>query len=60
MQNSELHTHGFVTPICMACYRNAHIIKALTGVEHYPIESALPSKFGVPPTCNDAHCTVAS
>ncbi|ROO26827.1 Alcaligin biosynthesis enzyme [Salinisphaera orenii MK-B5] len=39
VQNAEIHTHGFVTPdLGMACYRNACILRALTGVEHYPIE----------------------
>lgn len=51
VQNAELHTHGFVTPdLGMACYRNAHIIKALTGVEHYPVEERIAfQEFGVPP-----------
>jgi lysine N6-hydroxylase len=51
VQNAELHTHGFVTPdLGMACYRNAHIIKAITGVEHYPIEARVAfQEFGVPP-----------
>lgn len=51
VQNAELHTHGFVTPdLGMACYRNAHILKALTGVEHYPIEERIAfQEFGVPP-----------
>jgi lysine N6-hydroxylase len=51
VQNAELHTHGFVTPdLGMACYRNAHIIKALTGVEHYPIEERIAfQEFGIPP-----------
>lgn len=39
VQNAELHTHGFVTPdLGMACYRNASIIRAITGCEIYPIE----------------------
>ena len=50
VQNAELHTHGFATPdLGMACYRNAHIIKAITGVEHYPIEERIAfQEFGVP------------
>lgn len=50
VQNVELHTHGFVAPdLGMACYRNAHIIKAMTGVEHYPIEERIAfQQFGVP------------
>ncbi|MCW3464211.1 lysine N(6)-hydroxylase/L-ornithine N(5)-oxygenase family protein [Chitinophaga nivalis] len=42
VQNAELHTHGFVTPdLGMGCYRNAWIIKALTGKEIYPIEQRI-------------------
>lgn len=42
VQNVELHTHGFVTPdLGMACYRNAWLIKELTGIEHYPIENKI-------------------
>ncbi len=51
VQNAALHTHGFTTPdLGMACHRNAHLIKALTGVEHYPIEERIAfQEFGVPP-----------
>lgn len=51
VQNAEIHTHGFVTPdLGMACYRNACILKALTGVEHYAIERRIAfQRFGVPP-----------
>ena len=50
VQNAELHTHGFVAPdLGMACYRNAHIIKAITGVEHYAIEENIAfQEFGAP------------
>jgi len=50
VQNVELHTHGFVTPdLGMACYRNAWLIKEITGVEHYPIESKIAfQQFAVP------------
>ena len=42
VQNAELHTHGFVTPdLGMACYRNSVLLKELTGIEHYPIESKI-------------------
>ncbi|MBL6447828.1 lysine N(6)-hydroxylase/L-ornithine N(5)-oxygenase family protein [Fulvivirga sp. 29W222] len=49
VQNAELHTHGFVTPdLGMACYRNSHIIKSLTGKDHYPIEQRIAfQQFGV-------------
>ncbi len=40
VQNAELHTHGFVSPdLGMVCYRNSHIIREITGIEHYPIET---------------------
>ncbi|PHS10380.1 MAG: alcaligin biosynthesis protein [Kordia sp.] len=39
IQNAELHTHGFVSPdLGMVCYKNAQIVKYLTGKEYYPIE----------------------
>ncbi|HAS47274.1 MAG TPA: alcaligin biosynthesis protein [Microscillaceae bacterium] len=49
VQNAELHTHGFVTPdLGMGCYRNAYIIKEMTGVEHYPVERKIAfQQFGV-------------
>ncbi|TGD57023.1 lysine N(6)-hydroxylase/L-ornithine N(5)-oxygenase family protein [Flavobacterium humi] len=49
VQNAELHTHGFVTPdLGMACYRNSYIIRELTGVEHYPIETRIAfQQFGI-------------
>ncbi|MCG2580335.1 MAG: lysine N(6)-hydroxylase/L-ornithine N(5)-oxygenase family protein [Marinobacter sp.] len=50
VQNAELHTHGFVTPdLGMACYRNAWILRELTGREPYAIEQAIAfQQFGVP------------
>ncbi|MDX1755927.1 MAG: lysine N(6)-hydroxylase/L-ornithine N(5)-oxygenase family protein [Marinobacter sp.] len=50
VQNAELHTHGFVTPdLGMACYRNAWILRELTGREPYPIERTIAFQdFGVP------------
>ncbi|MDR6763691.1 lysine N6-hydroxylase [Flavobacterium sp. 2755] len=52
VQNAELHTHGFVTPdLGMACYRNSYIIKEITGVEHYAVETKIAfQEFGVPAT----------
>lgn len=42
VQNTELHTHGFVTPdLGMACYRNSIILQAITGREIYPIEKQI-------------------
>jgi lysine N6-hydroxylase len=50
VQNVGLHTHGFVTPdLGMVCYRNACIIKAVTGKEHYPIEQSIAfQQFSAP------------
>ena len=50
VQNAELHTHGFVTPdLGMAAYRNACIIRAVTGREVYPVERGIAfQRFGVP------------
>lgn len=49
VQNAELHTHGFVTPdLGMGCYRNAYIIREITGKDHYPIEQKIAfQQFGV-------------
>ncbi|KRD12444.1 alcaligin biosynthesis protein [Flavobacterium sp. Root901] len=50
VQNAELHTHGFVTPdLGMACYRNSYIIKEITGIEYYAVETKIAfQEFGVP------------
>lgn len=50
VQNAELHTHGFVAPdLGMASYRNACIIRAMTGREVYPIEKRVAfQRFGAP------------
>jgi lysine N6-hydroxylase len=50
VQNAELHTHGFVTPdLGMACYRNSYIIREITGIEYYPVETKIAfQEFGVP------------
>lgn len=40
VQNAGCHSHGVTNPdLGMACYRNACIIRALTGTEFYPIET---------------------
>lgn len=42
VQNGELHTHGFTAPdLGMGCYRNAYIIKEMTGKEYYPVEKRI-------------------
>ncbi|MDV6319446.1 lysine N(6)-hydroxylase/L-ornithine N(5)-oxygenase family protein [Chromohalobacter sp. HP20-39] len=50
VQNAERHTHGLAAPdLGMACYRNACIIRELTGAEHYPIERRIAFQtFGAP------------
>lgn len=51
VQNVGLNTHGFVTPdLGMVCYRNSAIIRALTGVEHYPIERSIAFQQFAAPT----------
>ncbi|ASP37546.1 alcaligin biosynthesis protein [Bacterioplanes sanyensis] len=62
VQNLELNTHGFVTPdLGMACYRNSWLVRAITGVEHYPIEQriafqdfTIPSDWQLPAHNNAA------
>jgi lysine N6-hydroxylase len=40
VQNAGCHSHGVTNPdLGLACHRNACIIRALTGVEYYPIET---------------------
>lgn len=42
LQNADLPTHGISSPdLGMACYRNAIILREITGVEHYPVESRI-------------------
>lgn len=42
VQNAELHTHGFTAPdLGMGCYRNAYIIREMTGRDYYPIENRI-------------------
>ncbi|WP_271911798.1 lysine N(6)-hydroxylase/L-ornithine N(5)-oxygenase family protein [Vreelandella alkaliphila] len=50
VQNAELHTHSLVAPdLGMGPYRNACIIRALTGREVYPIEKRIAYQhFGAP------------
>ncbi|HEU4460560.1 MAG TPA: SidA/IucD/PvdA family monooxygenase [Methylibium sp.] len=40
VQNAGFHSHGATNPdLGLACHRNACIIRALTGVEHYRVET---------------------
>ncbi|MDN3522209.1 lysine N(6)-hydroxylase/L-ornithine N(5)-oxygenase family protein [Halomonas ramblicola] len=50
VQNAELHTHSLVAPdLGMGPYRNACIIRALTGKEIYPVERRIAyQRFGAP------------
>lgn len=49
VQNGELHTHGFCAPdLGMGAYRNASLIREMTGREVYPIEQKIAfQQFGV-------------
>ena len=49
VQNAELHTHGFTAPdLGMGCYRNAYIIKEMTGKYYYPLEQKIAfQQFGI-------------
>lgn len=50
VQNGGLHSHGLSNPeLGLACYRNSCLIRELTGVEHYPVETGFAlQSFGVP------------
>ncbi|PTT88830.1 alcaligin biosynthesis protein [Pelomonas sp. HMWF004] len=50
VQNGGLHSHGLSNPeLGLACYRNSCLIRELTGVAHYPIETGFAlQSFGVP------------
>lgn len=50
VQNGGLHSHGLSNPeLGLACYRNSCLIRELTGVAHYPIETGIAlQSFGVP------------
>lgn len=52
VQNAGLYSHGLTNPdLGMSCYRNSCILRALTGVEHYPIERRIALQdFSVPDT----------
>lgn len=52
VQNVGLHTHGLATPdLGMACYRNACILRSLTGRDVYPVETRIAfQQFGLPET----------
>jgi len=55
VQNAEHHTHGFTAPdLGMACYRNAYIIKELTGKAHYRLEPRIAfQQFAAPEAAID-------
>jgi lysine N6-hydroxylase len=50
VQNAGLHGHGLTSPdLGMSCLRNARLIRALTGVEYYPVEKKIALQDFVPP-----------
>lgn len=50
VQNAGLHSHGLSNPdLGMSAYRNAVLIRALTGVEHYRIERRTALQDFAPP-----------
>jgi lysine N6-hydroxylase len=55
VQNAELHTHGLSSPdLGMACYRNARLIRSISGVEHYPVEQRIAfQQFTAPDSLPD-------
>ncbi len=58
VQNAGLRSHGLTSPdLGMGCYRNACIIRALTGIEHYPIERRIAFQtFGDVPSFDTTTC----
>lgn len=52
VQNVGPHAHSFVTPdLGMACYRNAWLLREITGRAHYPIEERIAFQhFSTPRT----------
>lgn len=50
VQNAELHTHSLAAPdLGMGPYRNACLIRAMTGKEIYPVERRIAyQRFGAP------------
>lgn len=62
VQNAELHTHGFTAPdLGMASWRNATIIREITGREVYPIERRVAfQRFGAPPRAARPRSATAS
>jgi lysine N6-hydroxylase len=55
VQNVGLHTHGLATPdLGMACYRNACILRGITGRDVYPVENRIAfQSFGLADTTTD-------
>ncbi|MEV4945997.1 lysine N(6)-hydroxylase/L-ornithine N(5)-oxygenase family protein [Streptomyces sp. NPDC053755] len=42
LQNSAVHTHSITSPdLGMGAYRNAYIIGAMLGTDHYPVEKTI-------------------
>lgn len=50
VQNGATHLHGLASPdLGLGCYRNASILRSITGAEHYDIEQRIALQhFGIP------------
>jgi lysine N6-hydroxylase len=49
VQNAGCHGHGIASPdLGLACHRNSRLVRELTGVEHYPIETRTTLQDFVP------------
>lgn len=59
VQNAGVHCHGLTSPdLGVGCHRNATILRAITGVEHYKIERGIAlQNFSVP--AGDAFVEIA-
>ena len=54
VQNAGLLSHGLINPdLGLACHRNAHLLRALTGVDHYPSEPRTTFQDFQPPAGSD-------
>lgn len=50
VQNAGFHALGLTSPdLGMSCLRNAQLVLALTGVDHYPVEPSIALQHFVPP-----------
>lgn len=50
VQNAGFHALGIVSPdLGMTCLRNAQLVRELTGIDHYPMESRVALQHFAPP-----------